>query len=74
MNSVRTLTKRKLKISELKTITELKTIEGISSRLEDAEQWVNYLEDRVSQVEPQKEKRLLKNEDKLRDLLDSVVL
>ena len=49
--------------SELKnTITNMKnTLEGTNSRLEDAEEWISYLEDRVveiTQSEQQKERRI----------------
>lgn len=56
----------KMKQSELENIvTELKnTVEGINSRLQDMEEWIRSLEDRVVEViqtEQQKEKIILKN-------------
>lgn len=56
----------KMKQSELENIvTELKnTVEGINSRLQDVEEWIRSLEDRVVEViqtEQQKEKIILKN-------------
>ena len=73
INIVKTSTKienmRKYQ-SELKTTTEIKnTLEGINSRLEDAEEQISDLEDRVVQItktEQQKEKRIFKNEDSLK--------
>ena len=48
-------------------ISELKnTVEGIKSRLHDAEDWTSKLEDKVeknTQKEQEKEKRLRKNEE-----------
>ena len=47
------------------------TLEGINSRLDDTEERISDLEDRIveiTQSEQQKEKRILKNEDTLRDL------
>ena len=43
--------------------------------LQDAEEWISNLEDRVmeiTQLEQKKEKRLLKNEDSLRDLWENI--
>ena len=48
-----------------------KTLEGINSRLDDTLEWICELEDRVvniTQAEQKKEKRILKNEDGVRDL------
>ena len=58
--------------SKLKnTITETKnTLEGIKSRLNDVEERISHLEDKVvetTQSKQQKEKRILKNEDSLRN-------
>ena len=54
------------------TITEMKnTLEGISSRITEAEEWVGDLEDRMVEftaVEQNKEKRMKRNEGSLRDL------
>ena len=53
-------------------ITETKnTLEGINSRLDDTEEWISELEDRVvrvTQAEHTKEKRIFENDDSLRDL------
>lgn len=49
-------------------------LEGINSRLEDTEENISGLEDRVLesiQIEQQKEKRFFKKEDRLRDLLNN---
>ena len=58
------------------TITEMKTtLEGINSRLTEAEEWISDLEDRMVEftaVEPNKEKRMKRNEDSLRDLWDNI--
>ena len=55
------------------TITEMKnTLEGINSRVAEAEKWISDLEDRMVEftaVEQNKEKR---NEDSLRDLWDNI--
>ena len=56
-------------------ITEMKkTLEGINSRLNDSEEWVSELEDRVmeSSVAEQKEKRMIRKKDNLRDLWDNI--
>ena len=54
------------------TITEMKnTLEGISSRITEAEEWISDLEDRMVEftaMEQNKEKRMKRNEDCLRDL------
>ena len=50
------------------------TPERIMSRLEDAEEQLSALEDRVmgsTQATQQKEKKILRNEDRLRDLWDN---
>ena len=58
------------------TITEMKTtLEGINSRITEAEEWISDLEDRMVEftaVEQNKEKRMKKNEDSLRDLWDNI--
>ena len=55
-------------------ITEMKnTLEGINSRINEAEEWISELEDRmveITTVEQNKEKRRKRNEDSLRDLWD----
>ena len=43
------------------------TLEGIKSRLDDTEEWISELEERVEEItdaEQNKEKIILKNEDK----------
>lgn len=50
-------------------------LEGINARWEDAEEWISDQEDRVmgsNQAEEQKEKKNLKNESKLKDLLEHI--
>uniref|UniRef100_A0A8C9BC24 L1 transposable element RRM domain-containing protein n=1 Tax=Phocoena sinus TaxID=42100 RepID=A0A8C9BC24_PHOSS len=58
------------------TITEMKnTLEGINSRITEAEERISDLEDRmveVTTVEQDKEKRMKRNEDSLRDLWDNI--
>ena len=58
------------------TITDMKnTLEGINSRITVAEDWINDLEDRMVEftaAEQNKEKRMKRNEDSLRDLWDSI--
>ena len=54
------------------TITEMKsTLEGINSRITEAEEWISDVEDRMVEftaVEQNKEKGMKRNEDSLRDL------
>ena len=54
------------------TITEMKTaLEGINSRITEAEEWISDLEDRrmeCTAVEQNKEKRMKRNEESIRDL------
>ena len=58
------------------TINEIKnTLEGISSRITEAEEWISDLEDRVVEItttEQNKEKRMKIIEDSLRDLWDNI--
>ena len=58
------------------TISELKnTVEGIKSRLDEAEDRITELEDKVEkniQNEQEKEKRLRKNEEGLREMQDNM--
>ena len=58
------------------TITEMKnTLEGINSRITEAEEWISDLEDRIVEftaTEQNKEKRMKRNEDSLRDLWDNI--
>ena len=60
------------------TITEMKnTLERINSRITEAEEQISDLEDRMVEftaVEQNKEKRMKRNEDSLRDLWDSIKL
>ena len=57
-------------------ITEMKTtLEGINSRITEAEERITDLEDRVVEftaTEQNKEKRMKRNEDSLRDLWDNI--
>ena len=58
------------------TITEMKnTLEAINRRITEAEEWISDLEDRMVEftaVEQNKEKRIKRNEDSLRDLWDNI--
>ena len=58
------------------TITEMKTtLEGINSRITEAEEWISDLEDRMvefSATEQNKDKRMKRNEDSLRDLWNNI--
>ena len=58
------------------TITEMRyTLEGISSRITEAEERISDLEDRMVEftaTEQNKEKRMKRNEDSLRDLWDNI--
>ena len=58
------------------TITEMKnTLEWINSRITEAEEWVSDLEDRMVEftaTEQNKEQRMTRNEDSLRDLWDNI--
>ena len=58
------------------TITEMKnTLEGINSRITGAEEWISDLDDRMVELtamEQNKEKRMKRNEDSLRDLWDNI--
>ena len=51
------------------------TLEGINSRITEAEERISNLEDRMVEftaVEQNKEKRMKRNEDSLRDLWDNI--
>ena len=54
------------------TMTEIKnTVDGIKSRITEAEEWISDLEDRMVEItatEQNKEMRMKRNEDSLRDL------
>ena len=58
------------------TITEMKTtLEGINSRITEAEERISGLEDRMVEftaAKENKEKRMKRNEDSLRDLWDNI--
>ena len=58
------------------TITEMKnTLEGINNRITEAEEQISDLEERMVEftaLEQNKEKRMKRNEDSLRDLWDSI--
>ena len=58
------------------TITEMKnTLKGINSRITEAEERISDLEDRMVEftaTEQNKEKRMKRNEDSLRDLWDNI--
>ena len=58
------------------TITELQnTLEGINNRITEAEERISDLEDRMGEftaAEQNKEKRMKRNEDGLRDLWDNI--
>ena len=58
------------------TITEMKTtLEGINSRITEAEERISELEDRMVEfttAEQTKEKRMKRNEESLRDLWDNI--
>ena len=58
------------------TINEIKnTLDGINSRITDAEEWRTNLEDKIVEIitaEQNKEKRMKRTEDRLRDLWDNI--
>ena len=58
------------------TISELKnTVERIKSRLDEAEDWISKLEDKVdnnTQNEQEKKKRLRKNEEAIREMQNNM--
>ena len=58
------------------TITEKKnTLEGINNRITEAEEWISDLEDKmveITAVEQNKEKRMKRNENSLRDLSENI--
>ena len=65
-----------MKSSDCKNHREMKTtLEGINSRITEAEERISDLEDRMVEltaVEQNKEKRMKRNEDRLRDLWDNI--
>ena len=51
------------------------TLEGINSRITEAEEWINDLDDKILEVmatEHNRERRMKRNEDSLKDLRDSI--
>ena len=58
------------------TINKLKnSLEGINSRITEAEEWISDLEDKIVEIttaEQNKEKRMKRIEDSLRDLWDNI--
>ena len=55
--------------------TENNTLEGIYTRKTEAEEWINYLEDRMVEItaaEQNIEKRIKRSEDSLRDVWDNI--
>ena len=58
------------------TITEItNTLEGINNRITEAEEWISELEDKMVKItatEQNKEKRMKRIEDSLRDLWDNI--
>ena len=57
------------------TITEMKdTVEGIDSRITEAEEWISDLEDRMMEftAAEQNKEKMKRNEDSLRDLWDNI--
>ena len=58
------------------TITEIKTtLEGINSRISEAEEWITELEDKMVEItseEQNKVKRMKRIEESLRDLWDNI--
>ena len=58
------------------TINEIKnSLEGINSRITEAEEWTSDLEDKIVEItttEQNKEKRMKRIEDSLRDLWDNI--
>ena len=58
------------------TINEVKnSLDGIKSRITEAEEWISDLEDKIVEIttaEQNKEKRMKRIEDSLRDLWDNI--
>ena len=58
------------------TINEIKnSLEGINSRITEAEEWISDLEEKIVEIttaEQKKEKRMNRIEDRLRDLWDNI--
>ena len=73
------LEERKNRQSSMNSIiTDFKnTLEGTNSRISEAEEWINELENRmleVTEAEENKEKRIKRNEDSLRDLWGAILI
>ena len=62
--------------SDTTEATQQQQLEGINSRLSEAEEWVDELEDRIAEIETAEEKnkvkRMKRPEDSLRDLWDNI--
>ena len=62
--------------SDMTEATQQQQLEGINSRLSEAEEWVDELEDRIAEIETAEEKnkvkRMKRPEDSLRDLWDNI--
>ena len=60
------------------TIAEIKnTLEGINTRMTEAQEWISELEDKrveITSEEQNKVKKMKRNEDSLRDLWDNIKL
>ena len=58
------------------TMNEIKnSLEGINSRITEAEEWISDMEDKIVEIttaEQNKEKRMKRIEDSLRDLWDNI--
>ena len=57
------------------TITKINTLQGINSRISEAEEQISELEDKVVEItseEKNKVKRMKRTEDNLRDLWDNI--
>ena len=58
------------------TINEIKnSLKGINSRITEAEEWISDLEDKIVEItaaEQNKDKRMKRIEDSLRDLWDNI--
>ena len=58
------------------TINEIKnSLKGINSRITEAEEWISDLEDKIVEItaaEQNKDKRMRRIEDSLRDLWDNI--
>ena len=66
----------KNKHAEANTVTEIKNIlEGINSRMSEAEEWISELEDKMVKItseEQKKVERMKRTEDCLKDLWDNI--